>query len=111
MSVKFSGNYFKENKSVYPLKSVMNIYIVYELEKRTINSPDFTAQNCLFGTVKIIQDSSDSSNNKYIGYGLCFDAKSDFSNLNITHGKNVIILVSDLSSSVHANNKKIIYMF
>ena len=31
MSVRFSGNYVKENKSIYPVKSVMNIYIVYSL--------------------------------------------------------------------------------
>ena len=29
MSVIFSGNYVKENKSKYPVKSVLNIYIVY----------------------------------------------------------------------------------
>ena len=31
MSVIFSGNYVKENKAIYPTKSVVNIYIVYKL--------------------------------------------------------------------------------
>ena len=49
MSVKFSGNYVKENKSIYPLKSVVNIYIVYSLDPvSNTRNTDFTAQNCLF---------------------------------------------------------------
>ena len=49
MSVKFSGNYVKENKSIYPVKSVVNIYIVYSLDPiSNTRNTDFTAQNCLF---------------------------------------------------------------
>ena len=69
MSVKFSGNYAKENKSVYPVKSVVSIYIVYKLD--TVSSSrntDFTIQNALFGAVKITEDPSDSDHNKYSGY-------------------------------------------
>ena len=57
MSVRFSGNYVKENKSIYPVKSVMNIYIVYSLDSiNNTRNTDFTAQNCLFGTVKNTKD-------------------------------------------------------
>ena len=34
MSVKFSGSYSEENKSIYPVKSVVNIYIVYSLDPK-----------------------------------------------------------------------------
>ena len=106
ISVKFSGNYVKENKSIYPVKSVMNIYIVYSLDPLSnTRNIDFTTQNCLFGAVKLTKDIN-TSNYKYIGYGICFDEGSNFSIGNITNGKNVIILGCDASSSSHANNKK-----
>ena len=79
MSVKFSGNYVKENKSIYPVKSVMNIYIVYSLDPvSNTGNTDFAAQNCLFGAVKLTKDVS-TSNYKYVGYGICFDEGSNFS--------------------------------
>ena len=106
MGIKFSGNYVKENKSIYPVKSVMNIYIVYSLDSvSNTRNTDFTAQNCLFGAVKMTKGVK-TSNYKYVGYGICFDEGSSFSIGNITNGKNVIILGCGASSSSHANNKK-----
>ena len=54
MSIIFSGNYVKENKVIYPTKSVVNIYIFYKLDsiKSTTNT-DFTIQNALLGAIKI----------------------------------------------------------
>ena len=45
----------------------MNIYIVYSLDliSNTRNT-DFTAQNCLFGAVKLTKN-TDTSNFKYVG--------------------------------------------
>ena len=95
MSVRFSGNYVKESKSIYPVNPVKNIYIVYSLDTvSNTRNTDFTAQNYLFGAV----------NYKYVGYGICFDEGSNFSIGNITIGKNIIILGCDASSSSHANN-------
>ena len=54
--------------------------------------------------MKITKD-VDTSNYKYSGYGICFDAESDFSFGNITNGKNVIILGADMSFSSHSTNK------
>ena len=53
-----------------------------------------------------------TSNYKYVGYGICFNEGSNCSIANITNGKNVIILGCDASSSSHANNnnKKIIVL-
>ena len=106
MSFRFSGNYVKENKSIYPVKSVINVYIVYSLNPvSNARNTDFTAQICLFGAVKITKDVN-TSNYKYVDYGICFDKSSNFSTGNITNGKNVIILGCDGSSYSHANHKK-----
>ena len=106
MSVIFSGNYGKESKSIYPLKSLINIYIVYSLDPESnARNTDFAAQSYLFGAVKITKEVN-TSNYKYVGYGICFDEGSNFSIGNITNGKNVIILGCDASSSSLANNKK-----
>ena len=73
MRVKFSGNYVKENKVIYPAKSTVNIYIVYKLDAiSSSRNFDFTIQNALFEAIKITEDSSDSVHDKYSGYGICF---------------------------------------
>ena len=105
MNVIFSGNYFKENKSIYPIKSVVNIYIVYELDKiKSTRNTDFSIQIFLFGAVKITKDAS-PSHNKYVGYGICFDEGSNFSSGKITSGKNVIIFGADMSFNNHERNR------
>ena len=106
-NVIFSGNYVKENKSIYPSNSAVNIYIVYKLDtiKLTRNT-DFTLQNALFGAVNITEDPSDSDHNKYNGYGIAFDTSSDFSFGNIVNGMNVIIFGADMSFSSHERNRQ-----
>ena len=47
-----------------------------------------------------------TSNYKYVGYGLCFDEGSSFSFGNRIDAKNIIILVCDAKSSIHPNNKE-----
>ena len=94
----------KQNKLGYARGTVVNIYIVYELKNRRVNSPDFTAQNCLFRAVKITKNTN-TSNYKYSGYGICFDGESDFSFGYITNGKNVIIFGADMSFSSYSTNK------
>ena len=107
MSVIFSGNYVKENKSIYPTKSAVNIYIVYKLDKiKSTRNTDFTIQNAFFGAVKITEDPSDSDHNKYNGYGIAFDEGSDFSFCNIVNEKNVIIFGADMSFSSHERNRQ-----
>ena len=104
LGVIFNGNYMKQNKLGYARGNVVNIYIVYELKNKRINSLDFTAQNCLFGAVKITKD-VDTSNYKYSGYGICFDGESDFTFGNITNVKNVIIFGCDMPFSSYSTNK------
>ena len=96
----------KQNKLGYYHGGVINIYMVHKLNDlnnsedlkiRDTTSPDFTAQNCLFGGVKIIKDTN-TSHYKYSGYGICFDGKGSFSFANRTDAKNVLIQGADMSS-------------
>ena len=84
----------KQDKISHLHGSIVNIYTVYSLDTiSNTRNTDFTAQNCLFGAVKLTKNRN-TSNYKYSGYGICFD-----------EGKNVIILGCDMSFSSHANNK------
>ena len=105
--VIFSGNYVKENKSIYPTTSAIIIGIVCKLDtiKLTTNT-DFTIQNALFGSAKITEDPSDLSHKKYSGYGIRFGESSDFSFGNIVNGKNVIIFGADMSFGSHERNRQ-----
>ena len=43
MSVKFSGNYFVQNKVLHPNNNVVNIYIVYKLDQISFSrNTDYT---------------------------------------------------------------------
>ena len=85
----------------------MNIYIVYEINLWPFTvGEDFILGNSLFGDIKLTPN-TDPNKHKYSGYGIGFDASgsSSLSNGN-GFGKNVIIFVTDMSSSVHIGNKK-----
>ena len=59
----------------------------------------------MFGAVKLTAN-SDIDKCKYLGYGTAFDAKGLFLFPNGSFGQNIIIFGADVSSSVHANNRK-----
>ena len=104
LGVTFNGNYMKQNKLGYAHGKIVNLYIVYELKNRKIDSPDFTVQSGLFGAVKITKNAN-TSHYKYEGYGICFDGESSFSFGNRTDAKNVIIFGVNNSNSSHSTNK------
>ena len=104
LGVTLAGNYMKQDKIAYYHNAVVNIYIVYKLQKRTGNSPDFTVQNVLFGAIKIAKDVN-TRHCKYSGYGICFDGNSSFSFGNSINANIVIIFGCDMSFSSHANNR------
>ena len=54
--------------------------------------------------MKIIKN-TDSSKNKYQGYGICFDEGGTFTSGNITNGRNVLIFGADMSFSIYSTNK------
>ena len=102
--VTFNGNYMKQNNLGYTHGSVKNIYIVYEIKNRTVNNPDFTVQNGLFGAIKLTKNVN-TSNYKYEWYRIAFDSGGSFTIGNITKDKNVIIFGVDTNSRIHSTNK------
>ena len=51
--VKFNGDYLKQEKITFNHGKIVNIYIVYEIERRVDISSYPTLKNCLFGSVKL----------------------------------------------------------
>ena len=109
-----SGNHFQQNKVIIQNNNnVINIYCVYELQPiSSLRGTSFTIQNALFGAMQITKDPTNNSKNNYKGCSLCFDERSNFSHTITQDGrqrtsncKNVLILGTDMSSSIHATNR------
>ena len=105
--VKFDGSCLKQsNKLTNTHRTIVNIYIVYELSASSSRNNDSTLKNCLFGAVTLTKN-ADIDKYGYSGYGIGFDRKSAFSFPGgVGFGQNVIIFGVDMSSSVHIHNKK-----
>ena len=96
----------KQDKSTYTHGKIVNIYIVYEINKKdstTISDP--TLENCLFGAVTLTKNVNIDKYG-YSGYGIGFDRRSSFSFPGGRFGQNVLIFGADMSSSAHIDNKK-----
>ena len=64
----------KQEKNTFNHEKVVNIYIVYEINK-SINTSDYlTLENCLFGAVRLTKN-ADINKYKYSAYGIGFDRK------------------------------------
>ena len=61
----------------------------------------FILNNCMFGPAKLTKN-ADPDKYLYIGYGIGFNARSQFLRAEVSCDKNVIIFVTDMSSFVHA---------
>ena len=85
--VEFNGSCLKKDEVSYNYGTIVNIYIVYEISKNYNISSYPTLENSLTKNPDIDQY-------KYSGYDIGFDR----------HG-------ADLISSVHANNKKNIFLY
>ena len=102
--VEVKGSCLKQDKISFDHGKIVNIYIVYEIE-RSANISSYPAlENCLFGTVKLTKH-VDVDLYKYSGYGIRFDRKGSYS-IGNEIGRNVIIFGVDMSSSPHIDNKK-----
>ena len=103
--IKFSGSCLKQDKFTYTHAKIVNIYIVYEINKKdnTIIS-DPTLENCLFSAV-ILTKHVNIDGYWYSGYEIGFDRKGEFSFSGGGYGENVLIFGVDMSSSIHINNK------
>ena len=51
--VRFSGDCLKQEKFTFNHRKILNIYIVYEIEKSVNISSYLTLENCLFGAIKL----------------------------------------------------------
>ena len=95
---------FKTRKSTYHHAKIVNIYIIYKIEK-SINISTYPAlENCLFGAVKLTKH-VDVDQYKYSGYGIGFDRNGSYS-IGNEIGKTVIIFRVDMSSSTKIDNRK-----
>ena len=106
--VEFNGSCLKQDKVTYNHGTIVNIYIVYEISKNSSISTYPTLEHFLFRAVSLTKI-ADFDQCKYSGYGIEFDRKQKLSFDN-GFGRKCIILGADMSSSSHANNKKIIFL-
>ena len=79
LRVKFIGGYLKQPKVSYTHKTIVNIYIVYELGASRTKNPDIDKYG-------------------YSGYWIWFDSRSSFSFPGTGFGQNVLIFGVDMSS-------------
>ena len=107
--VKFTGSCLKEsNKLTYTHKTIVNIYIVYELGASSSNNIDPTLKYFLFGAVTLTKN-TDIHKYKYSGYGIGFDRRSSFSFPSGGFAQNVLIRRVLMTSSSHIGDKKKTY--
>ena len=85
-------------------RTIVNIYILYEISKNYTISSYPALENGLFGAVSLTKH-ADIDQYKYSGYGIGFDRKGNFSFGSNGFVRNIIIFGTDMNSSVHANNK------
>ena len=90
MYLTFNGDCLKQDKFYYTFRNIINVYIVYDLTSTTNYNSDFTLENCLFGSVKIIKN-TDVNKYTYFGYGIGFDGKGVFTHPTGSFGNNAII--------------------
>ena len=100
--INFNGHYLIKNNISLP-KKVINLFILYTLDPKLRNSKtDFTLSSCLFGSVKLTKN-ADPDKYKHNFSRIGFDSRSEFLFTDGSYEKNVIILVADMSSSVHVD--------
>ena len=87
---------FKTRENYIWSWKIVNIYIVYEIERSFNISSYPTLENGLFGAVKLTKH-VDVDLYKYSGYGTGFDRKGFYSTGDKV-GRNVIIFGVDMSS-------------
>ena len=103
--VEFKGICLRQDSVSFLHKKVVNLYISYKLDTWSKDSnKDFTLGICLFGAVKLTKN-ADPDKYKYSSYGTGFDSCSQFSWIDRSLGKNVIIFGVHNSSSVYIDGR------
>ena len=88
--VKFGGNCLKQDKATHDPRTIVNIYIVYEISKNYNISSYPTSENCLSEAVSLTTH-ADIDQYKYSGYGIGFSRKGEFSFGSNGFGRNAIM--------------------
>ena len=103
---KRKGALVQKDNDVITGGPIVNIYIVYKISPKTINS-SFVFRACLFGAIKITNfANSDTDKEQYSSYGVGFDSTGTFAHPDDgKNAKNVVVIRADMSSSRHATNK------
>ena len=97
---------WKRDKITYIHGKIVNIYIVYEINKNdSTTSSDSTLENCLFGAVTLTKNVNIDKNG-YSGYGIGLDRWSSYSFPRGGFGQNVLIFGLNMSFSTHIDNNK-----
>ena len=110
MRAKFDGSCLKQNKICFNYKAIVNLFIVYEINLRSLNlDSKFTLWDSLFDVVQLTKN---ADRNKYSYYRyMGFDTHGTFSLSDSSgFGKNIILFGVDNSSSVHAYKRKKDYL-
>ena len=101
--LEFRGSCLKQDKSTFNHGKIVNIYIIYELDKTYVKTHS-TLVNCLFGAVSITKN-ADIDKNKYSGYRIGFDRTGVYLLPDDSFDRNVVISGVDMSSAAHVDNK------
>ena len=97
---------WKRDKITYIHGKIVNIYIVYEINKNgSTTSSDPTLENCLFGAVTLTKNVNIDKNG-YSGYWIGLDRWSSYSFPRGGFGQNVLIFGLNMSFSTHIDNNK-----
>ena len=104
--VKCYGDCLKQYKISIDHEKIVNIYIVYEIDRNVDISSYPTLENCFFGAIKSTKH-VDIDLYKYSEYGFGLDRKG-FVSTGDEVGRNIIIFRVDMSSSPHIDNKKLL---
>ena len=75
--VKFKGSCLKQEQILFDYGKIVNIYMVYEMNRKFEIDSYPALKNFLFGTVKLPKH-PDIDKYKYSGYGIGFDRKIFF---------------------------------
>ena len=101
--VIFNGGCLIQDQITYTPQTIVSIYIVYEITKKSFKSDYPKLENSLFGSVKLTKN-ADIDRYKYSGYGIGFYKKAKFS-FDDGFGQNVTMFGVDTSAPTYPSNK------
>ena len=101
--LEFKGSCLKQSNFTFNHKTIVNMYVGYEMNKNNPISSYPTLENCLFGMVALTKNLI-LININIMDIVLVLVEKESFS-IGNGSGQNAIIVGADMSSSAHAKNK------